>query len=115
MYVNKNKYRCYLSLICFFALLNLIVTDIPTHCLSHQMIGDWVFYQTKPEVMEIPDLYQLKCGIKDHTNKDEINKFNMDLGLFKNSFKIRFERGHSAEIIQAGNFFKGAKVIIINY
>jgi hypothetical protein len=74
------------------------------------MVGEWVFYQMKPEIKELPELYQLKCGIKDHTNKDEINKFNMDLNLFKNSFKIRFNRDHSAEIFQAGDFFKGSKV-----
>lgn len=114
MYVIKNIYKCFLSLICFIALFNLMKTDIPTHCLSHQMVGEWVFYQTKPEVKELAQLYQMKCGVRDHTNKDEINKFNMDVNLFKHSFKIRFDRDHNAEIFQVDSFFKGSKVIYVS-
>lgn len=111
MYVLKKIFICYLSLTCFLTLFKLMITDIPTHCLSHQMVGDWVFYQTKPEVKELAELYQMKCGIKDHTNRDEINKFNMDVNLFKYSFKIRLDRNHNAEIFAVDDFFKGSKVL----
>ncbi len=105
MYVNNV-----LIIISTAVLLGNIICDIPTHCLSHQIIGDWVFYQTEPTTKSLAELYKHKCGIKDFTNKNEINKFNMDVDLFKNSIKINFDKNHKAEITQVDYVFKGSKV-----
>jgi len=107
-----NFCKCiYLRISILFAiLLEFMKLDIPTHCLSHQIFGDWIFYQTETVVKEIPELYDFKCGIKDHTNKEEIYKFNMDKNLFKNSFKIRLSKKHDAQVLEVGDFFKGSKV-----
>jgi len=93
--------------------LTFIKSDIPTHCLQHQMLGDWEFYQTDSKEITIPELYKHTCGIADHTKVSEINKFNMDKTLFRNSFKIRFNKDHSVNVIEGlKNFNKLAKVKI---
>lgn len=95
--------------------LAIVKSDIPTHCLQHQIFGDWEFYQTEPKEMHIPELYQHKCGITDHTKVSEINKFNMDKSLFINSFQINLNKDHTAKIISSNPGFKGSKVILIIY
>lgn len=90
--------------------LAIVKSDIPTHCLQHQVFGDWEFYQTEPKEMQVPDLYQHKCGITDHTKVSEINKFNMEKSLFKNSFKINLNKDHTAKMTHAFQGFKGSKV-----
>jgi len=97
----------------FACSLTLVFCDIPTHCLQHQIFGKWVFYQTEAKEIKIPELYQHKCGITDHTKVSEINKFNMDKSLFKNSFEINLNKDHTAKITKAFSGFKTAKVIII--
>lgn len=90
--------------------LAVVKNDIPTHCLQHQIFGDWEFYQTEPKELKIPELYQHKCGITDHTKVSEIYKFNMDKSLFKNSFKINLNKDHVAKVTQASFDFRGSKV-----
>mgnify|MGYP002852797093 FL=1 len=48
--------------------LSIIKSDIPTHCFSHQITGNWVFYQTEAVKKTLPELYNHKCGISKHTN-----------------------------------------------
>jgi hypothetical protein len=91
--------------------LALVKNDIPTHCLQSQVFGDWEFYQTESREIRVPELYQHKCGITDHTKVSEINKFNMEKSLFKNSFKVSLTKDHTAKITHAFKGFKGSKVI----
>jgi len=91
--------------------LAFVKNDIPTHCLQHQIFGEWEFYQTEPKEMQIPELYKHKCGMTDHTKVSEINKFNMEKSLFKNTFKISLNKEHSAKITHGFQSFKGSKVI----
>ena len=93
---------------CSLALINC---DIPTHCLQHQIVGNWVFYQTEAVPKNLAELYQHKCGIKDHTKVSEIQKFNMDKSLFKNSFEISLNVEHKAKITKSFEGLKGSKVI----
>ena len=88
-----------------------IISDIPTHCLQHQVVGKWVFYQTEAVPKNLAELYQHKCGIIDHTNVEDIAKFNMDKSLFKESFEIELKKEeHTATIIKSSNDSKGPTV-----
>ena len=72
--------------IVFCFLLHTTVSDIPSHCLSSQIMGEWVFYHTEAVPKNLKGLYNHKCGIKDHTNKSTIRDINMDLNLIKQYF-----------------------------
>lgn len=88
----------------------LIKCDIPTHCLQHQVVGDWIFYQTEAVRKSLSQLYQHKCGIFDHTKVSEINKFKMNESLFKYSFQIHLSKDHDVKISQTFPEFSGPKV-----
>jgi hypothetical protein len=99
----KNYLITILIIYCF--LIEYSVSDIPSHCLSSQIMGDWIFYHTEPVPKTLNELYNHKCGLKDHTDKYHINDFNIDLNSFKSSFEIRFYKDHSSEIIRNSNGF----------
>ncbi len=100
-----------LKLFVILFLFKFSKNDIPTHCLSHQIVGEWIFYQTEAVSKELSELYNFKCGIKDHTNIEEIDKFNMHINLFKNSIKIRFNKNHEAQIIESKGFSMNSNVL----
>lgn len=86
-------------------LLQSSLSDIPPHCLSSQITGEWVFYHTEAVPKTLKDLYNHKCGIRDHTDKLHIKDVNMDLSTFTNSFEIKFNNDHSSEIIKNSSGF----------
>jgi hypothetical protein len=108
---SKNYLITLLIIFCF--LINHSSCDIPPHCLSSQIMGEWIFYHTEPVPKTLSELYNHKCGIKDHTDKYHINDFNMDKNSFKNSFEIRFNKDHSSEIIKNSNGFDIKEVNIL--
>lgn len=91
-------------------MLNYTISDIPSHCLSSQIIGDWIFFHNQAVPKNLKDLYNHKCGIKDHTNKHTISDINMNLNTFKNSFEIRFHKDHKSEILRNSKEFNIEKV-----
>lgn len=93
-------------------LLHSTNSDIPSHCLSSQIEGDWIFYHTEAVPKNLKELYNHKCGIKDHTDKKTIRDINMDLNTFKNSFEIKFHKDHRSEITQNSKGFNIEKVRI---
>lgn len=91
--------------------LPLINSDIPTHCYSHQIVGNWVFYQTEARPKSLSDLYKHKCGIRDHTKVSDIAKPNIDKNEFKNQIEVSFDKNHKVSVTKTFPGFKGAKVI----
>ena len=50
-------------LLCLLALISITKADIPTHCESSQMIGDWIITRTIPKKMTSDEVISsLKCG-----------------------------------------------------
>ena len=111
MMVVKNI----LITILFCTLLHSTVSDIPSHCLSSQIMGEWVFYHTEAVPKTLKDLYNHKCGIKDHTDKATIRDINMDLNTFTKSFEMKFNKDHSAEVVKNSNGFNIEKVKKITF
>lgn len=95
--------------------LTIIKPDIPTHCYSHQVVGNWVFYQTEAKPKTLADLYKLKCGIRDHTKVSEIAKPKIDRNQFKNSFEVTMEKNHKVTVTKSFPGFSAAKVMKINF
>lgn len=89
-------------------------SDIPTHCLNHQMLGRWIFYYTEPTTKTLAQLYDHKCGINDHTDANTINQFNMNLNLFKKSIEVSFYEDHSTVLEVASQDFNTSQVKIFN-
>merc|ERR1712032_116084 len=89
--------------------LPIIQSDIPTHCYSHQIVGNWIFYQTKAEPKSLGDLYKMKCGIKDHTKVSDIAKPKIDKGQFTNSFEVNMDKNHKVTVTKSFNGFNAAK------
>jgi hypothetical protein len=81
----------------------MIKSDIPTHCLSHQITGNWVFYQTEAVKLSLKDLYKHKCGISDHTRVDDIMTPMINKKDYIHNFKIKFDKNHEAKIIESSN------------
>jgi hypothetical protein len=104
------RYLFFLTVIC--SLIFSIVSDIPSHCLSSQIMGDWIFYHTNAVPKTLSELYNHKCGIKDHTDKLHIKDVNMDLNTFTYSFEVKFNKNHTSEIINNSNGFNIDKVNI---
>jgi hypothetical protein len=100
-----------LSLV-YCLLLNSAVSDIPSHCLSSQIMGEWIFYHTEAVPKTLKDLYDHKCGIKDHTDKHHIRDINMDLNTFTKTFEVKFNQDHTSELIKNSNGFNIQKVKI---
>lgn len=90
--------------------ISVIKSDIPVHCLSHQITGNWVFYQTETEEKTLPELYKHKCGISDHTYVQDIMNPKINKKDYKNKFEIKFEDNHKAIITSYFKEFKGSKV-----
>lgn len=91
-------------------LLSSAVSDIPSHCLSSQIMGDWIFYHTEAVPKNLKELYGHRCGIKDHTDKHTIRDIHMDLNTFTKSFEVKFNKNHSTEIVKNSNGFNIEKV-----
>ena len=92
--------------------LPIIKSDIPTHCFGHQIIGNWVFYQTEATPKSLSELYKHKCGINDHTSVSDIGKPIVDKSQFTNSFEITLDKEHRAKVTKSFPGFKGSKVKI---
>jgi hypothetical protein len=90
--------------------LSIIKPDIPTHCLSHQIVGKWIFYQTEAEPKTLMELYKNKCGIMDHTKVSDILNVQIEKSQFKNSFEVTLDKDHKATVTKSFDGFKGSKV-----
>jgi hypothetical protein len=97
-------------IICY---LQIIKPDIPTHCLSHQIVGNWIFYQTEATPKTLSELYKHKCGIMDHTKVSDILNLKINKSEFKNSFEVKLDKNHKATVTKSFEGFKGSKVIKI--
>lgn len=107
----------FVILFALFVVLKIfsIKCDIPTHCLQHQIVGEWIFYQTEAVPKSLSQLYQHKCGISDHTRVESINQSKMDKSLFINSFQINLNKDHSANISKHFEGFSRSKVNFFGY
>jgi hypothetical protein len=94
-----------------FCLLQIHKSDIPTHCLTSQVTGKWIFKSIPTKrYNSLKDLYNLKCGIKDHTLLSSIyNQYkNINEKLFTNSFKVDLRKDMTAVMKNK----KGKKIVI---
>lgn len=82
------KFFVKLLFIVFFFFLVKIKSDIPTHCFKSQVEGKWIFSGTKTQKYTIKNLYDLKCGIKDHTSDISISKSIIPDNQFTEKFSI---------------------------
>ena len=90
--------------------LSIIKSDIPTHCFSHQIVGNWIFYQTEAKPKTLSELYKHKCGIRDHTRVFDIARPKIDKREFANSFEVTLDKDHKATVTKSFPGFKGSKV-----
>ena len=88
----------------------IVKSDIPTHCFGHQIVGNWIFYQTEATPKTLADLYKHKCGIRDHAVVSSIEKPHIVKSEFKNSFVVTLDKEHRATVIKSFPGFKGSKV-----
>lgn len=104
-----------ISIISFLFLISIKIhkADIPTHCLTSQVIGKWVFKSipTKP-YNDLKSLYTLKCGIKNHVSVSSIYKQYMNEKLFTQKFEVELKKDMTAILTR-----KGKKIvrILISY
>lgn len=89
--------KFYVKLIIFFVfLIYSTKSDIPTHCLQHQVVGKWIFKGTVAKKENLETIYDLKCGISDHTSDRSIVNANMDKNLFVENFTIVLNADNTA-------------------
>ena len=97
------KFAIFLMICTFLCLLKYHVSDIPTHCLTSQVNGKWVFKSIPTKSYNsLKSPYTLKCGIKNHANVNSIYQQHMDNKLFTNSFEVNLNKDMSAEMTQNG-------------
>ncbi len=89
--------KFFAKLIIFFVyLLCCSRSDIPTHCLQHQIVGKWIFEATEAKKYDLDSIYNLKCGISDHTKEKSIVKSYMDNNLFVEKFSVQLNSDNTA-------------------
>lgn len=89
--------KFFVKLIIFFVYLFCCYkSDIPTHCLQHQVAGKWIFEATVAKKYNLDSIYNLKCGILDHTNDKSIVQASMDTNLFVQKFTVELKSDNTA-------------------
>lgn len=106
------KFIMFLIIYLLSCSFTFIKSDIPVHCLSHQIVGKWVFYQTEATYKNLKERYNHNCGIRDHTRVDQIITARNFYNFIKTKkIEVNFDESHEASITKAFKGFKGSKVI----
>ena len=89
--------KFFAKLIIFFIYLFCCYkSDIPTHCLQHQVVGKWNFEATVAKKYNSDSIYNLKCGISDHTKEQSIVRASMNKDLFIEKFDVELNSDNTA-------------------
>lgn len=83
----------------YYFALSVVKGDIPTHCLKSQVVGKWIFTATKTQKYNINNLYNLKCGIADHTSETSIIASSLPEKQFIEQFTITLNQDSTANYI----------------
>ena len=90
----------------FLYLLRFHKADIPTHCLTSQIHGKWIFKSTPTQdYSSLKSLYTLKCGIKDHTSVTSIMNQEYPDNKFTDNFEIELNRDMTAILTKQSDKF----------
>ena len=109
LWFDKNIFhvKMFLFLLVLILLTLSVKSDIPTHCLKSQVVGEWIFSRTEATEKFLEDRYKLDnlCGHKLPSNQDtsinatKLNDAKQDLRVvFNNDDTANFKGTHEGEM-----------------